>query len=61
MEELRRLMIDNEDWLMQRILHYAKEQDYVRYTSTLAEKPGASPSPTSLAQSWPPWTVNQIG
>ncbi len=37
MDELRRLIIDNEDWLMQRILHYAKEHDYVRYTSTLAQ------------------------
>ncbi len=37
MDELRRLIIDNEDWLMQQILHYAKAQDYVRYTSTLAE------------------------
>ncbi len=37
MERLRRLIIDNEEWLMHRILAYAKKQNYVKYTSTLAE------------------------
>lgn len=37
MEQLQQLISDNEDWLMHRILHYAKEQDFVKYTSTLAE------------------------
>jgi signal transduction histidine kinase len=37
MVSLRQLIIDNEDWLMHRILQYAKDRDYVKYTSTLAE------------------------
>jgi PAS domain S-box-containing protein/putative nucleotidyltransferase with HDIG domain len=31
------LVAGSEDWLMHRVLHYAKQQDYARYTSTLAE------------------------
>lgn len=31
------LIEDNEEWLMQRILHYAIERDYAQYTSTLVE------------------------
>jgi signal transduction histidine kinase/CheY-like chemotaxis protein len=31
------LLADNERWLMQRILHYAKWRDYTKYTSTLEE------------------------
>jgi signal transduction histidine kinase len=37
MEQLRQLIVNNEDWLMHRVLWYAKEQNYVKYTSTLAE------------------------
>lgn len=37
MKQLRQLIMDNEDWLMHRILEYAKARDYVKYTSTLAE------------------------
>ena len=37
MKQLQQLITDNEEWLMRRILHYAKEQDFVKYTSTLAE------------------------
>jgi len=37
MKQLQQLIAENEDWLMQRILSYAKEQEYVKYTSTLAE------------------------
>lgn len=37
MEELRKLIQENEDWLMQRILDYALEFDFTKYTSTLAE------------------------
>lgn len=37
MDPLRQLIINNEDWLMHRILQYAKEYGYVKYTSTLAE------------------------
>lgn len=35
MDKLRHLIMENEEWLMRRILHYAKEHDYVKYTSTL--------------------------
>jgi len=31
------ILKDNEDWLMQRILDYAKRQGHVAYTSTLKE------------------------
>jgi len=34
---LIRLIKENEDWLMARILHYAKQRGYTRYTSTLPE------------------------
>lgn len=37
MDALRKLIRDNEDWLMDRILRYAKERDYTRYTSPLQE------------------------
>ena len=37
MQHLRTLLLDNETWLMQRILKYAKGQDYTTYTSTLLE------------------------
>lgn len=37
MEALYKLIAENEDWLMDRVLQYAKERDYVKYTSTLAE------------------------
>lgn len=34
---LQALIADNESWLIDRILHYAKRQGYTRYTSTLRE------------------------
>lgn len=36
-KELYQLIIDNEDWLMERILFYARDRNYVMYTSTLKE------------------------
>jgi len=35
--ELKRQIADNEDWLIKRILYYAKKQGYTAYTSTLEE------------------------
>lgn len=37
MKNLEELVKSHEDWLMRRVLHYAKEQDYVKYTPTLLE------------------------
>lgn len=37
MRPLRRLIESHEDWLMDRILEYAKQRNYVKYTSTLKE------------------------
>lgn len=37
MEQLQKLIRDNEEWLMRRVLDYARKLDYVKYTSTLAE------------------------
>ncbi|NJB66772.1 signal transduction histidine kinase/CheY-like chemotaxis protein/HPt (histidine-containing phosphotransfer) domain-containing protein [Desulfobaculum xiamenense] len=37
MDDLERLITTSEEWLMERILGYAKERGYVRYTSTLLE------------------------
>lgn len=37
MEQLKTLLQANEEWLMQRILYYAKLQGYAQYTSTLLE------------------------
>ena len=37
MERLSDLLIESESWLVERILHYAKQQGYSKYTSTLAE------------------------
>ncbi len=37
MKRLRELLASHEEWLMDRVLAYAKELDYVKYTSTLAE------------------------
>ncbi|MFZ5572909.1 MAG: PAS domain S-box protein, partial [Thermodesulfobacteriota bacterium] len=37
MQELIDLIQNSEDWLIRRILKYAKERDYTRYTSTLEE------------------------
>lgn len=34
---LQELVLANEDWLMRRVLAYAKEHDYTRYASTLIE------------------------
>ena len=36
-ESFRKLIADHEDWLMEKILGYAKEYGYVKYTSTLRE------------------------
>jgi PAS domain-containing protein len=37
MSTFSEILTDNEDWLMQRILDYAKRQGYAEYTSTLKE------------------------
>ena len=37
MHQLAKLFRDNEEWLMQRVLEYAKSRGYTRYTSTLQE------------------------
>lgn len=37
MKQLQKLISENEEWLMERILHYAKKHGFVKYTSTLAE------------------------
>jgi signal transduction histidine kinase/CheY-like chemotaxis protein/HPt (histidine-containing phosphotransfer) domain-containing protein len=37
MDRLKRLILDHEDWLIDRVVHYAHEKDYTRYTSTLRE------------------------
>lgn len=36
-EKLSKLILENEDWLMQRILAHAIDRDYAKYTSTLEE------------------------
>jgi PAS domain S-box-containing protein len=37
MKNYRKLLIDNEEWLMHRILDYAAKFEFTKYTSTLAE------------------------
>lgn len=37
MENLKRIILDNEDFLMEKVLDYAKMHNYVKYTSTLKE------------------------
>ncbi len=37
LQPLSELIANNEDWLMYRILEYAKQRGYTQYTSTLAE------------------------
>ncbi|MFM8448879.1 MAG: hypothetical protein ACKOAY_02130, partial [Haliscomenobacter sp.] len=37
METLKKLVSNNEDWLLRRVVQYAKIHDYTRYTSTLIE------------------------
>jgi len=37
MDGLYTLIATHEDWLVDRVLSYAKDLDYVRYTSTLQE------------------------
>lgn len=37
MRKLRDLIADNEDWLIDRVVSYAKEQGYTEFTSTLKE------------------------
>jgi diguanylate cyclase (GGDEF)-like protein len=36
-EDLKSLLLDNESWLVERILFYARRQGYTKYTSTLIE------------------------
>jgi hypothetical protein len=33
MQDLADLALSQEDWLMKRVLQYAKDQGYVKYTS----------------------------
>lgn len=49
MDGLAKLITENEEWLMQRVLHYAREHNYVKYTSTLAEAWRISVANLSLA------------
>lgn len=37
LKNLKELILNHEDWLMQRVLQYARERNYIKYTSTLAE------------------------
>jgi signal transduction histidine kinase len=37
LKNLKKLILNHEDWLTQRVLQYARERNYVKYTSTLAE------------------------
>ncbi len=37
MEEMQKLLMKKEDWLIERILKYAIERDYTKYTSSLKE------------------------
>lgn len=37
MEEFKKYILDSEEILMEKVLQYAKKQDYVKYTSTLKE------------------------
>jgi two-component system, cell cycle sensor histidine kinase and response regulator CckA len=37
MQDLERLVLENEDWLMERALRYALDRGYTEYTSTLVE------------------------
>lgn len=37
MENLKRTILDSEEILMEKILKYAKENNYAKYTSTLKE------------------------
>lgn len=37
MRPLYRLVVSHEDWLMARVLEYARQRNYVKYTSTLIE------------------------
>lgn len=37
MDRLKRLINEHEDWLIDRVVHYAQINDYTRYTSTLRE------------------------
>ncbi|WP_321532789.1 ATP-binding protein [uncultured Desulfuromonas sp.] len=46
---LAQLILENEDWLMERILGYAASHDYTRYTSTLKEAWRASISGLSTS------------
>jgi PAS domain S-box-containing protein len=35
--QLKKYVLSHEDWLMEKILSYAKQRDYTKYTSTLKE------------------------
>ncbi|MEQ8188019.1 MAG: ATP-binding protein, partial [Candidatus Eremiobacterota bacterium] len=37
MEKLINILTENENWLIERVIHYAREHGYSKYTSTLAE------------------------
>lgn len=37
MDNLKRLIVEHEDWLIDRVVQYAHQHDYTRYTSTLRE------------------------
>jgi len=37
LSKLKEYVLNHEDWLMERILSYAKQRDYTKYTSTLKE------------------------
>jgi signal transduction histidine kinase len=37
MKKLMRLVLENEDWLLRRVVEYAKIHEYTRYTSTLID------------------------
>jgi hypothetical protein len=37
LSQLKEYVLNHEDWLMERILKYAKQRDYTKYTSTLKE------------------------
>ena len=37
MKGLAQLIQDNDDWLIRRVLHYARERGYTRYTATLED------------------------
>ncbi len=71
MDKLYQLIAQNENWLLQRVIEYAKEREYTRFTSTLidawqvsisglsASILRATRSPTSIPELGPDDTFNQ--